>query len=99
MGGKRKELKIKNKKKKKANAKSPKETERERERVTYMRQNVSTTVWGTWWCGTSTKFLTFQFFYCYIQLSPKCARMKIRKFFLLFVEIIVKIRMCSFLIC
>ena len=73
--------------------------ENERERVTWVSQNVYATVWGTWWCGTSTKFLTFQFFYCYIQLSPRCARMKIRKFFLLFVEIIVKIRMCSFLIC
>ena len=96
MGGKRKELKIKNKKKKKANAKSPKETKRERERVTYMRQNVSTTVWGTWWCGTSTKLLTFQFFY-YCGTSHRCVGMKIRKKnSLLFVEIIVKISMCSF---
>ena len=58
MGGrKRKELK---KRKEMANAKSP--MERERERVLCVRQNVFATVWGTWWCGTSTKFLTFSIF-------------------------------------
>ena len=36
----------------------------ERERDTYVRQNVSAIVWGTRWCGSSTKLSTFQFFYC-----------------------------------
>ena len=72
MGGKRKELRKKGKKKKekrkkkkekkKANIKSPMEIERVRERDTCVRQNVFAILWGTWWCSTSTKFLTFQFF-------------------------------------
>ena len=66
------------KKKKKANAKLPMEIERARERVNYVRQNVSATMWGTWWCGTSTKFLTFQSFYCCVQVSPRCVGIKIR---------------------
>ena len=70
--------KKKKKKKKKANAKSPMETERAKERVTCVRQNVSATVWGTWWCSTSTKFLIFQSFYCCVQVSPRCVGMKIR---------------------
>ena len=52
--------------------------ESERERVNYVRQNVSATMWGTWWCGTSTKFLTFQSFYCCVQVSPRCVGIKIR---------------------
>ena len=56
--------KKKKKKKKKANVKSPTETKIARKRDTYVRQNVSTIVWGTWWCGSSTKLSTFQFFYC-----------------------------------
>ena len=40
---------------------------RHRERESPMRAlkaKCSAIVWGTWWCGESTKFLTFQFFYC-----------------------------------
>ena len=74
-----KELKRKKKKKKskKANNKSLTETER----VTCVRQNVSTIVWETWWYGTSTKFLTFQFFFYCVQVSPRCVRIKTRIFF------------------
>ena len=40
------------------------ERERERERESPMWGKMfSVTVWGTWWYGTSTKLLTFQFFY------------------------------------
>ena len=78
-GRKRKELKKKkqNMKKKKANAKLL----TERERVICVRQNVSAIRWGAWWCGTSTKFLNFQFFYCCVQVSPRCVGKKIRIFF------------------
>ena len=75
--------------------------ERERERDTHthtcMRKIVSAIVWETWWCSISTKFLTFQFFYYCVQVSARCVEMKIIIFFpLLFVEVIVKIPMCSF---
>ena len=68
--------------------------ERERERVTCVRKIVSTRLQLYGRVG-ETKFQTFQFFYC-VQVSPKCVRMKIRIFSLLFVEVIVKILMCSF---
>ena len=53
-------------------------------------------MWETWWCGTSIMFLTFQFFYYYVQVSPRCDRLKINFFSLLFIEVIVEIPMCSF---
>ena len=79
--GERKRKELKRKKKKKANAKSLTEIERARERVTCVRQNVFAIVWGTWWYGTSTKFLTYQFFYCCVQVSPRCVGKKIRIYF------------------
>jgi len=61
VGGKRKEQKKKQGKHQVANR--DREQERVREKVTCARQNVFAIVWGTWWCGTSTKLLTSQFFY------------------------------------
>ena len=55
---------LKRRKKKKKGKCQVTNGERERERVNNVRQNVSTTMWGTWWCDESTKLLTFQFFYC-----------------------------------
>ena len=85
MGGGRRKKKEK-KKKKKANAKLPTKTKRarERERVICVRQNVSALVWETCWCGTSTKFLNFLFFYNYLQVNLRCVGMKIRIFFIPF---------------
>ena len=63
MGGrKRKELK---KRKEMANAKSPMERERERERERespLCEAKCFCNCVGDWWCGTSTKFLTFSIF-------------------------------------
>ena len=68
--------------------------ERERERVTCVRKIVSARLQL---CGRvgEMKFQTFQFFYC-VQVSSGCVVMKIRIFYLLFVEVIVKIPMCLF---
>ena len=68
--------------------------ERERERVTCVRKIVSARLQL---CGRvgEMKFQTFQFFYC-VQVSSGCVEMKIRIFYLLFVEVIVKIPMCLF---
>ena len=62
MGGKRKELNIKKEKEEGKHQVANGERERERERETCVRQNVSATVWGTWWCNLSAKLLSFQFF-------------------------------------
>ena len=87
---------LKKKKKKNAKAKSSteRERERERERVTCVRKIVSARLQL---CGRvgEMKFQTFQFFYC-VQVSSGCVEMKIRIFYLLFVEVIVKIPMCLF---
>ena len=83
-GRKRKELKRRRKKKdeeeeeeegKRQVTNGDRESKRESHCV---RQNVSASVWGTWWCSTSTKFLIFQSFYCCVQVSPRCVGMKIR---------------------
>ena len=56
-----KRIELKGHKKKKANA----NVDRERESpMRALRAKCSVIVWGTWWCGESTKLLTFQFFYC-----------------------------------
>ena len=70
------------------------ERERERERVTCVRKIVSARLQL---CGRvgEMKFQTFQFFYC-VQVSSGCVEMKVRIFYLLFVEVIVKIPMCLF---
>ena len=70
------------------------ERERERERVTCVRKIVSARLQL---CGRvgEMKFQTSQFFYC-VQVSSGCVEMKIRIFYLLFVEVIVKIPMCLF---
>ena len=86
-------IELKGHKKKKANA----NVDRERESpMRALRAKCSAIVWETWWCGESTKLLTFQFFYC-CGTSPRYVGMKIRIFFsLLFANVIVKIPMCSF---
>ena len=70
-------------KKKKKKKPSPQrgERKRERERVTCVKKNASTIVRETWWWGIATKFMTFHFFYCYIQVSARCVWMKIIIFF------------------
>ena len=56
-----KRIELEGHKKKKANA----NVDRERESpMRALRAKCSAIVWGTWWCGESTKLLTFQFFYC-----------------------------------
>ena len=58
-------------KKKKKKKPSPQWGERERERVTCVKKNASTIVRETWWCGIATKFMTFHFFYCCIQVNTR----------------------------
>ena len=48
---------------------TPSRQERERESPMWGKM-FSATVWGTWWYGTSTKLLTFQFFYYYGTIKP-----------------------------
>ena len=60
-------IELKGHKKKKANA----NVDRERESpMRALRAKCSAIVWETWWCGESTKLLTFQFFYCYGTNKP-----------------------------
>ena len=59
-------------KKKKKKKPSPQRRERERERESCVKKNASTIVRETWWCGIATKFTTFHFFYCCIQVSVRC---------------------------
>ena len=81
------------KKKKKKPSPQRRHRERKRERESHLREKECFyNCVGDLWCGIATKFMTFHFFYCYIQVSARCVWMKIIIFFfLLFVEIIVKI--------
>ena len=56
----------------------------ERERESPVRQNVSATVWGAWWCGTHQQsFRLFNFSATVVQVSPRCVVMKMSPFYLL----------------
>ena len=72
-------IELKGHKKKKANA----NVDRERESPTKaLRAKCFAIMWGIWWCGESTKLLTFNFSIVVVQVSPRCVGMKIRIFFL-----------------
>ena len=94
--------KAEGKEKLNAKPKSSTKTERARERVSQLCKSVrkfffySARLLQLCGCVGETKFQTFQFFYR-VQVSPRYIEMKLKFFFsLLFVEVIVKITMCSF---
>ena len=85
------------KKKKKANAKSPMERERERERDLCEAKCFCNCVGDLVMRYINKVFDFFNFSTAVVQVIPRYVGMKIRIFFpLLFVEVIVKIPICSF---